>query len=169
MDAALVGNIGYSFARQVAEDPKPLYVAEISSFQLDDIIDFRPDVAVLLNITEDHLDRYEYKFEKYIRSKFNIVKNQKPEDIFIYCADDPVITQYIKENPLHSNLLPFSMYRELPKGAFIRDKDMILTIDGESFETSVYDFALKGKHNQYNSMAASLTGATIGIRKEKYA
>lgn len=167
MDAALVGNIGYSFARQVAEDPKPLYVAEISSFQLDDIIDFRPDVAVLLNITEDHLDRYEYKFEKYIRSKFNIVKNQKPEDIFIYCADDPVITQYIKENPLHSNLLPFSMYRELPKGAFIRDKDMILTIDGESFETSVYDFALKGKHNQYNSMAASLTGATIGIRKEK--
>lgn len=167
MDAALVGNIGYSFAKQVAEDPKPLYVAEISSFQLDDIKDFRPDVAVLLNITEDHLDRYEYKFENYIRSKFNITKNQKPEDTFIYCADDPVITHYMKENPLHSNLLPFSMYNELPKGAYIRDKDMILTIDGDRFETSVYDFALKGKHNQYNSMAASLTGATIGIRKEK--
>ncbi len=167
MDAALVGNIGYSFAKQVAEDPKPLYVAEISSFQLDDIKDFRPDVAVLLNITEDHLDRYEYKFENYIRSKFNIIKNQKPEDTFIYCADDPVITQYMKENPLHSNLLPFSMYNELPKGAYIRDKDMILTVDGDRFETSVYDFALKGKHNQYNSMAASLTGATIGIRKEK--
>ena len=167
MDAALVGNIGYSFAKQVAEDPKPLYVAEISSFQLDDIKDFRPDVAVLLNITEDHLDRYEYKFENYIRSKFNITKNQKPEDTFIYCADDPVITQYMKENPLHSNLLPFSMYNELPKGAYIRDKDMILTVDGDRFETSVYDFALKGKHNQYNSMAASLTGATIGIRKEK--
>ncbi len=167
MDCALVGNIGYSFAKQVAEDPKPLYVAEISSFQLDDIKDFRPDVAVLLNITEDHLDRYEYKFENYIRSKFNITKNQRPEDTFIYCADDPVITQFMKENPLHSNLLPFSMYQELPKGAYIKDRTMILALDSDRLETSVYDFALKGKHNQYNSMAAGLAGATVGIRKEK--
>ncbi|HEX7755507.1 MAG TPA: UDP-N-acetylmuramoyl-L-alanine--D-glutamate ligase, partial [Niabella sp.] len=167
MDCALVGNIGYSFAKQVAEDPKPLYVAEISSFQLDDIKDFRPDVALLLNITEDHLDRYEYKFENYIRSKFNITKNQRPEDTFIYCADDPVITQFMKENPLHSNLLPFSMYQELPKGAYIKDRAMILAVDSDKLETSVYDFALKGKHNQYNSMAAGLAGATIGIRKEK--
>jgi UDP-N-acetylmuramoylalanine--D-glutamate ligase len=167
MDCALVGNIGYSFAKQVAEDPKPLYVAEISSFQLDDIKDFRPDVAVLLNITEDHLDRYEYKFENYIRSKFNITKNQRPEDTFIYCADDPVITQFMKENPLHSNLLPFSMYQELPKGAYIKDRTMILAVDSDRLETSVYDFALKGKHNQYNSMAAGLAGATVGIRKEK--
>ncbi|MBN8860925.1 MAG: UDP-N-acetylmuramoyl-L-alanine--D-glutamate ligase [Sphingobacteriales bacterium] len=167
MDCALVGNIGYSFAKQVAEDPKPLYVAEISSFQLDDIKDFRPDVAVLLNITEDHLDRYEYKFENYIRSKFNITKNQRPEDTFIYCADDPVITQFMKENPLHSNLLPFSMYQELPKGAYIKDRMMILAVDSDKLETSVYDFALKGKHNQYNSMAAGLAGATVGIRKEK--
>jgi len=167
MDCALVGNIGYSFAKQVAEDPKPLYVAEISSFQLDDIKDFRPDVAVLLNITEDHLDRYEYKFENYIRSKFNITKNQRPEDTFIYCADDPVITQFMKENPLHSNLLPFSMYQELPKGAYITDRTMIIATDGARTETSVYDFALKGKHNQYNSMAAGLAGTTIGIRKEK--
>lgn len=167
IDCALVGNIGYSFAKQVAEDPKPLYVAEISSFQLDDIKTFRPDVAVLLNITEDHLDRYEYKFDNYIKSKFNIIKNQTQEDTLIYCADDPVITQYMKENPLHSNLLPFSMYNELPKGAYIKDRDMILAIDGDKLETSVYDFALKGKHNQYNSMAASLAGTVIGIRKEK--
>src|SRR5580692_3726268 len=92
LDCALVGNIGYSFARQVAEDPRPWYVAEISSFQLDDIVSFRPDVAILTNITEDHLDRYEYKFENYIRSKFRISMNQTAADYFIYNQDDPVIT-----------------------------------------------------------------------------
>src|SRR5258705_5366978 len=90
LDCAMVGNIGYSFARQVAENPKALYVAEISSFQLDDIKTFRPDIAILTNITEDHLDRYEYKFEKYIRSKFRIAENQQENDYFIYCEDDPV-------------------------------------------------------------------------------
>src|SRR5215207_4951812 len=92
LDAALVGNIGYSFARQVAQEPKPIYVAEISSFQLDDIKEFRPDVAVLLNITEDHLDRYDYKFENYINSKFRITMNQTSKDDFIYNMDDEVIT-----------------------------------------------------------------------------
>src|SRR3954449_8879994 len=96
LDCALVGNIGYSFAKQVAENPKPLYVAEISSFQLDDIKDFRPDVAVLLNITEDHLDRYDYKFENYINSKFRIIENQTDEDYFIYCLDDVVLTEKLK-------------------------------------------------------------------------
>src|SRR6202035_4453669 len=91
LDCALVGNVGFSIAKQVAEDPKEWYIAEISSFQLDDIKDFRPDIAVLTNITEDHLDRYEYKFENYIRSKFTIVKNQTKTDFFIFCADDPVI------------------------------------------------------------------------------
>src|SRR5215471_2536356 len=95
LDCALVGNIGYSFAKQVAEDPKPWYVAEISSFQLDDIRDFRAEVAILTNITEDHLDRYEYKFENYIASKFRIVENQKKEDHFIYCEDDPITKKYI--------------------------------------------------------------------------
>ncbi|MES1219482.1 MAG: Mur ligase family protein, partial [Bacteroidota bacterium] len=90
LDCALVGNIGYSFAKQVAEDPKPLYVAEISSFQLDDIKTFRPEIAILTNITEDHLDRYDYKFENYIRSKFRIAMNQQANDFFIYCADDEV-------------------------------------------------------------------------------
>jgi UDP-N-acetylmuramoylalanine--D-glutamate ligase len=167
MDCALVGNIGYSFAKQVALDPKPLYVAEISSFQLDDIKTFKCDIAVLLNITEDHLDRYEYKFENYIRSKFNIIKNQTQSDTFIYCADDPVITAYIETNPLHSNLLPFTMHYELPKGAYISGNNMFIAVDGEKLVTSVYDFAVKGKHNQYNTMAAGLAGTTIGIRKDK--
>ncbi|HEX5025085.1 MAG TPA: UDP-N-acetylmuramoyl-L-alanine--D-glutamate ligase [Agriterribacter sp.] len=167
VDCALVGNIGYSFARQVALDPKPLYVAEVSSFQLDDIETFNPDIAVLLNITEDHLDRYDYKFENYIRSKFNITKNQTHKDHFIYCADDPVITKFLEANPLHSNLLPFTMQHELPQGAYVNDSTMTINLNNEKFVMSVLDFAVKGKHNQYNTMAAGLAGMTIGIRKEK--
>lgn len=167
MDCAIVGNIGYSFARQVALDPKPLYVAEISSFQLDDIETFNADIAVLLNITEDHLDRYEYRFENYIRSKFNIIKNQTQKDYFIYCADDPVITAHLETNPLLSNPLPFTMQYELPKGAYVSENNMIMHLDKEEFVMSVLDFAIKGKHNQYNTMAAGLAGMTIGIRKEK--
>lgn len=167
LDCAMVGNIGYSFARQVALDPKPLYVAEISSFQLDDIEHFRPDVAVLLNITEDHLDRYDYKFENYIRSKFNIIKNQTAQDDFIYCADDPVITAFIKTATILPNLLPFTMQYELPKGAYIRDQNMIVKKDEERIAMSVNDFAVKGKHNQYNTMAAALAASSFGIRKEK--
>lgn len=167
MDCAVVGNIGYSFARQVALDPKPLYVAEISSFQLDDIVDFNADIAVLLNITEDHLDRYEYKFENYIRSKFNIIKNQTRKDYFIYCADDPVIVKHLETNPLISNPLPFTMQYELPKGAFVSENNMTMHVDDEEFVMSILDFAIKGRHNQYNTMAAGLAGMIIGIRKEK--
>lgn len=167
LDCAMVGNIGYSFARQVAIDPKPLYVAEISSFQLDDIELFKPDISVLLNITEDHLDRYEYKFENYIRSKFNIIKNQTAQDDFIYCADDPVITDFLKTATILPNLLPFTMQYQLPKGAYIRDQNMIVKKDEERIAMSVNDFAVKGKHNQYNTMAAALAASSIGIRKEK--
>lgn len=166
LDCALVGNIGFSMARQVAEDPKELYVTEISSFQLDDIITFRPDVAVLTNITEDHLDRYDYSFEKYIRSKFNIVKNQVAGDVFIYCEDDPVTMQYINLIPFSSNPLPFAMSRELPKGAYINNNHMVIT-GSEPLTMSIYDFALKGKHNQYNTMAACLSASVMDIRKEK--
>src|SRR6476620_7677814 len=112
LDCALVGNIGYSFAKQIAEDPKPLYVAEISSFQLDDIKDFKADISVLLNITEDHLDRYEYKFENYINSKFRIIQNATGNDYFIYNADDEVITNKLQLTTLHTNLLPLSMSYE---------------------------------------------------------
>ena len=172
LDCALVGNIGYSFARQVAEDPKKLYVAEISSFQLDDIKTFRPDIAILTNITEDHLDRYEYKFENYIRSKFRIAMNQRPEDHFIYCADDEITMKYISDPKMIgfnilSNQLPISMRTELSKGAFIKDGDMYVRTGEDFTSMSVFDFALKGKHNQYNTMAACVAGATMDIRKDK--
>ena len=166
-DCALVGNIGYSFAKQVAVDPKPLYVAEISSFQLDDIETFRPDIAVLLNITEDHLDRYDYKFEKYIASKFRIAQNQTDHDYFIYCEDDPVIMQYLSSIKTHSNPIPFSMSKELPKGAYIRNNMMTIDWGQGKLSMSIYDFAVKGKHNQYNTMAAGIAASTLGIRKEK--
>jgi UDP-N-acetylmuramoylalanine--D-glutamate ligase len=167
LDCALVGNIGYSFAKQVAEDPKELYVAEISSFQLDDIVSFRPDIAILTNITEDHLDRYEYKMENYVASKFKIAMNQTTQDYFIYCADDPVTMQYINRYPIKSNPLPFTMNSELNRGAFIKNAQMSITTGEEKMQMSIYDFALKGKHNQYNTMAAGVAASTLGIRKEK--
>ena len=167
LDAALVGNIGYSFARQVAEDPKALYVAEISSFQLDDIKTFRPDIAILTNITEDHLDRYDYNFENYIRSKFRIAENQQPNDHFIYCADDEVTMKYINQFNIQAKQLPISMKRELPNGAFIKDGDMYIRTGQDFASMSVFDFALKGKHNQYNTMAACVAATTLDIRKDK--
>lgn len=172
IDCALVGNIGDSFAKQVALDPKQLYVVEVSSFQLDDIRTFRPDIAILTNITEDHLDRYDYKFENYIRSKFRIAMNQQPDDHFIYCADDEVTMKYINDPEkigfkLKPNQLPISMKRELPNGAFIKDGDMYIRTGQDFTSMSVYDFALKGKHNHYNTMAACVAAATLDIRKEK--
>ncbi len=167
LDCALVGNIGHSFARQVAEDPRPWYIVEISSFQLDDIIGFRPHVAILTNITEDHLDRYEYKFENYIRSKFRIIMNQTADDYFIYNQDDPVINTYISQSNIHSNPLPFTMQQETNNGGFIRNGQMTVNTGSERLQMSIYDFALKGIHNQYNTMAAGIAAATVGIRKEK--
>lgn len=171
LDGALVGNIGYSFARQIAENPKPLYVVEISSFQLDDIKTFRPDIAILTNITEDHLDRYDNNFENYIRSKFRIAMNQLAGDYFIYCADDEVTMKYIRLPQLtgitiRSNQLPISMKTELSTGAFIEDENMYVRPGEDFISMSVYDFALKGKHNQYNTMAACLAAALMDIRSD---
>lgn len=167
LDCALVGNIGISIAKQVALDPKEVYVAEISSFQLDDIKDFRAEVAVLTNITEDHLDRYEYKFENYIKAKFKIAQNQTANDVFIYCADDPVTIKYLNKLTLNSNPLPFTMNQEPQKGAFIKDGNMTIAVNDDKVTMSVDDFKIKGKHNQYNTMAAGIAAATLGIRKEK--
>jgi len=167
IDCALVGNIGYSIARQVATDPKPVYVAEISSFQLDDIVTFRPDVALLLNITEDHLDRYEYRFENYVASKFRIAINQTSNDYFIYNLDDAVITDYLKRNPIQSIQLPISMKQKVDKGGYIKNDEMHVKVNAEEQQMSIYDFALKGKHNQFNTMAAGVAGATMDIRKNK--
>ena len=163
----MVGNIGYSIASQIAEKPCEYYVAEISSFQLDDIQTFRPDVAVLLNITEDHLDRYDYKFENYIKAKFNITKYQTQSDFFIYNADDEVIQKYYPLLTTNTNQLPFSMKQEIKKGGHIKGDQMMIRIQEERVSMSIYDFALKGKHNQQNTMAACIAATTIGIRKEK--
>jgi UDP-N-acetylmuramoylalanine--D-glutamate ligase len=167
MDCALVGNIGYSFAKCVAQEPKQLYVAEISSFQLDDIKEFRPDIAVLTNITEDHLDRYEYKIENYVQSKFRIAMNQQPGDVFIYCLDDETTMKYINNYPIKSTKVPIAMSKELPQGAYLTNAKMHLKWKNEEMQMNVGDFALKGKHNQYNSMAASMAATALDIRKEK--
>jgi UDP-N-acetylmuramoylalanine--D-glutamate ligase len=166
LDCALVGNIGYSFARQVAEAPAAWYIAEVSSFQLDDIQSFRPDIAVLTNITEDHLDRYDYQMKNYISSKFRIAMNQQPGDVFIYCADDAVTADNIGNYPIKSTLLPITMSNQLPKGAFISNAAMHIKWRSEEMTMSIDDFKLKGKHNQYNSMAASLAATAAEIKKE---
>jgi UDP-N-acetylmuramoylalanine--D-glutamate ligase len=163
----MVGNIGFSFAKQIAEDPKNLYVAEISSFQLDDIKTFRPDVAVLTNITEDHLDRYDYKMKNYIDSKFRIIMNQQPEDVFIYCLDDEITMNNFSDYPIKSTLAPFTMSKQLPQGAYLMNAKMHLKWKSEEMQMSIEDFAVKGKHNQYNNMAASLAATVVDIRKEK--
>jgi len=167
LSCALVGNIGYSFARQVAEDPKEIYVVEVSSFQLDDAKDFHPDVAILTNITEDHLDRYEYKIENYIKSKFSIIKNQDSNDVFIYCMDDEITMKNLDNFLNNTNPLPFTMNKPLPQGAYISDAKMHIKWKLEEMTMSVEDFAVKGKHNQYNTMAAGLAAVVMDIRKEK--
>ncbi len=166
-DCAMVGNIGYSFARQVVEDPKQLYVVEVSSFQLDDIKTFKPHVAVLTNITEDHLDRYDYDVKNYIKSKFRISENQISSDVFIYNLDDETTMKNINSYHIKSTKAPITMSKELPQGAYLINAKMHLKWKSEEMQMSVEDFAIKGKHNQYNSMAASMAATAIDIRKEK--
>lgn len=168
-NVAMVGNIGYSFARQIAEQPHEWYVIEVSSFQLDDIHKFRPDVAVLLNITPDHLDRYDYKFENYIHAKFRIVENQTERDYFVVNYDDPIIRDYITTHFIKSNTIYFTMSEHnIPnEGGFINDDKMNIRFNGEELNMSIHDLSTKGKHNQYNSMAAGISAHIAGIRKEK--
>ncbi|WP_343703327.1 UDP-N-acetylmuramoyl-L-alanine--D-glutamate ligase [Chitinophaga sp.] len=167
LNAALVGNIGISYARQVAIEPADYYIIEISSFQLDDIVAFKPDVAILLNITPDHLDRYDYKMENYVASKFRIAMNQTKDDYFIYCMDDPEIRNYLATKPIYSEPIPFSIMEQLKEGGFIENDQVNINVKDEPVIMSMYDLALKGKHNLYNSMAAGIAGRTMDIRKEK--
>jgi len=167
LDCALVGNIGFSFAKQVAVDPKPVYIAEISSFQLDDTVLFKPHIALLLNITEDHLDRYDYIFDNYIASKFSIARNQDENDFFIYCDDDPVTIANFSKYPIYSKTIPFSMKNTERQGAYIKDEEMLLKVKQEEVRMNINDFALKGKHNQYNTMAAGIASSLLDIRSTK--
>lgn len=166
LKAAAVGNIGRSFARQVATEPLDYYVVEVSSFQLEDIDRFRPDVAVLLNITPDHLDRYDYQMENYARAKFRIVANQTSEDYFVYCKDDPETQKYFNRQPIHSQTLAFSIMDTLPEGGFLQDNNLHIKVQDEDMSMSIYELALRGKHNLYNSMAAGISARTMHIRKE---
>lgn len=166
LKAGAVGNIGRSFARQVATGPLDYYVVEVSSFQLDDIDRFRPDVAVLLNITPDHLDRYGHQMERYARAKFRITRNQAPEDYFIYCKDDPETLKYFDRQPINSQTLAFSTMETLPEGAFLQDGNLHIKVQDEDLSMSIYELALRGKHNLYNSMAAGISARTMHIRKE---
>ena len=164
---AMVGNIGNSFAKQIALDPMPLYVVEVSSFQLDDIKNFKPHVAIITNITEDHLDRYDYKIDNYVASKFRIIENQQQDDVFIYCLDDETTVKNLANYSIHSKLAPITMNKSLPQGAYLANAQLHLKWKNEEMEMNVADFALKGKHNLYNSMAAGLSALSIGIKKEK--
>ncbi len=166
LNVGVAGNIGKSFAQMVAEDDKEYYVLEISSFQLDGIVSFRPHIAVLLNITPDHLDRYDYKMENYVASKFRITENQTPSDYFIYDADDPVITQWLENNEIKAQKLPFSMEKEIKQGAYsLNDKIQVMT-NNQTFEIEVETMSLKGKHNVKNTMAASVSSRLLEVRKE---
>jgi UDP-N-acetylmuramoylalanine--D-glutamate ligase len=170
LDVSMVGNIGISFAKQVATKPTAWYVMEISSFQLDDIKEFRPDIGVLLNITPDHLDRYEYKFENYIKSKFKIAKNQTEDDILVLNIDDEEIKKYQAVNIFKPKIIPITMSEHnltQDEGAFMKDEELHLKYQGEDTNISIHDLALKGRHNQYNSMAAGISARAAGIRKEK--
>lgn len=166
LNVSVAGNIGKSFAQMVAEDDKEYYVLEISSFQLDGITSFRPHIAILLNITPDHLDRYEYKFEKYIESKFRITENQSENDYFIYDIDDPVIKEWIKNNKIKAKQLPFSIEKEVKQGAYSLNDKIHVMIDNQTFEIEVETMNLKGKHNVKNSMAASVAANLLKVRKE---
>lgn len=168
-DVAMVGNIGYSFARQIAEKPCEWYVMEVSSFQLDDIHTFRPDVAVLLNITPDHLDRYNYVFENYVSSKFRITENQNTTDYFILNRDDAAITDYLANHSIHAKTIYFTMNENKTEqeGGHIEGSRLYIQYDGEALDMSIHDLAIKGKHNQYNSMAAGISARIAGIRREK--
>jgi len=166
LNVGLAGNIGDSFAKQILEHDYQNYVLEISSFQLDDIIDFKPHIAVLTNITPDHLDRYNYQFENYIASKFRIAENQTNTDYFIYDADDEVILKWLEDHPVQSILLPFSLTKHIENGAYLDKKNIKITIDNNQIIMPTNNLALEGKHNIKNAMAASTVAHLLKIRKQ---
>ena len=166
LNVGLAGNVGKSFALQVADDNFDYFVIELSSFQLDGMYDFRADIAVLLNITPDHLDRYEYRMQNYVDSKMRIVRNQKPDDWFVYCADDPIILEELKKTDIRSRKIPFTIMQALNDGGWIENKVMKLNVNNNTFDMTIYELALQGQHNLYNSMAAGISGSILNLRKE---
>ena len=166
LNVGMAGNIGDSYAKMVAEKDYALYVLEISSFQLDGIVDFKPHIAMITNITPDHLDRYDYKFENYIASKFRIAMNQDKDDYLIYDADDEVIQAWLKEHPVQSKLVPFSVKSKLEEGAWLEDNTIKIKLEHKTLEMSEDILALEGQHNIKNTMAASMAAMLVKVRKE---
>lgn len=164
LNVGLGGNIGKSFAWQVAENKFDAYVLELSSFQLDGIIDYRPDIAIITNISPDHLDRYEYKYQNYIDSKFRITMNQTESDYLIYDADDEASSEWLKNNTTKAKLIPFSLTKSFKEGASINNNKMEIKINQEEFTMETEHIALEGKHNMKNAMAASSVAKLMQIR-----
>ena len=166
LNVAMTGNVGNSFAMAVAEGGYDYYVIELSSFQLDGMYDFRADIAILMNITPDHLDRYDHEMQNYVDSKFRVIQNQTESDYFIWCADDPVTIDEVKKKHIVACSLPFSAEKTQGMAAYIEDDNLIIDITQKLSLMTIHDLALKGRHNTYNSMAAAIAGKVINIRKE---
>ena len=167
IDAGLAGNIGKSLALQVARDPHPIYVIELSSFQLDNMYSFKANIAVLLNITPDHLDRYEYKMQNYINAKFRILQNLTPRDAFIYWQDDPVVSAQLRQITTEAAIFPFAEHQEENTAAYIDAEDeLIIRTPAESMSMPRADLALHGLHNIYNSMAAGISACLLNIKRD---
>jgi UDP-N-acetylmuramoylalanine--D-glutamate ligase len=167
LNVGLAGNVGKSFAWQVAEEKHDVYVIELSSFQLDGMYDFRTDVAILMNITPDHLDRYNYNMQNYTDSKFRIIQNQTKNDFFIICADDEVTQNELKKRIIEPVIIPFGMGEPAENSAGIKDDQLIINLHQNQFSMSILELALQGKHNTYNSMAAGIASMIFEIRNEQ--
>ena len=167
IDASLAGNIGNSLAWQVARDPHKVYVVELSSFQLDNMYDFKANVAVMLNITPDHLDRYDFKMQNYVNAKFRILQNMTPQDVFIFWQDDPVITEQLRHIATEARMLPFAEHCEENSAAYIdAENELVFHTPGTSMKMPRADLALNGLHNVFNSMAAGLSACIFDLKKD---
>jgi len=164
--AAMTGNVGNSFAMAVADGSYDYYVIELSSFQLDGMYEFKADIAILLNITPDHLDRYDYKLQNYIDSKFRVIQNQKKDDFLIFWEGDPIIRTELSHRKTEMTLLPFSDEIKEGMAAYIENNELIIDYQNKINLMTIHEFALKGRHNTYNSMAAAIAGKILNIRKD---
>lgn len=167
LNVGLAGNVGKSFAASLVENDFDYYVLEVSSFQLDNIDAFRAEIAILLNISEDHLDRYDNKMENYADAKMRIAENCTKDDFFIYCEDNVELATAMSRNPnVKAKHLPFSIFKQLPEGAYINENQLVITIKNNHFNMSIHELALQGKHNLYNSMASGIAARILDLRKE---
>ena len=163
MNVGLGGNIGKSYAYQVATEKFDIYVLELSSFQLDNMYDFKADIAIITNITPDHLDRYDHKMENYVKSKFRITRNMSTEDCFIFCSDDEITINHLSQIVTKAQQLPFTQKTEVKQGAFVKDDKMIVRYKEQECDMYLQELALGGKHNVYNSMAAAIAAKVMDI------